>query len=469
MKWKDEDGFLAQIKNEERFGIFLDMGTGKTSLTLSLIDHKFFVENYKKVLIITPKAVSLATWQKEIAKFSNFEYMKSILKLIEGTETQRQKILKDTGEYCIHIISSGLVAWLDGKKEKHISKKSGKKYTKFIPNELTPEYDLVIVDECSQFKNVSTDRFKALKKVLGRGLFLLSGTPFSNIREEEDKKTGIISYVNADEMYYAFYLLNIYKKTLTEFREDFCYSLKWEEYNYRMTKGIYDAMIDVLHEHSITKKLDIKVSKNTHKVYCESDKKRHTTLVDEYYITTRGDEEVMVANKADMINKSLQLSNGFVYESTGEMIRLNTFKYQRLLDIISVTNDNIIIFYNFVEDREFLVKHLPNAVVYKGVEEENAWNAGLIKILILSPFSQKYGLNLQDGGHTIVWFGLVWSAESYSQANARLYRRGQENDVDIFYLMAEDTYDDYVYDILVSKLKVTDDFISYTENVKKSI
>ena len=93
MKWKDEDGFLAQIKNEERFGIFLDMGTGKTSLTLALIDHKFFVENYKKVLIITPKAVSLATWQNEIDKFDNFHYMKSILRLIEGNETKRKKII----------------------------------------------------------------------------------------------------------------------------------------------------------------------------------------------------------------------------------------------------------------------------------------------------------------------------------------------------------------------------------------
>lgn len=467
MKWKDEDGFLAQIKNEERFGIFLDMGTGKTSLTLALIDYKFFVENYKKVLIITPKAVSLATWQNEIDKFDNFHYMKSILHLIEGTETKRQNILKETGEHCIHIISSGLVTWLDGKKEKRISKKSGKQYTKFIPNELTPEYDLIIVDECSQFKNVSTDRFKALKKIMGRGLFLLSGTPFSNIRKDDYK--GTISYVKADELYYVFYLLGIYKKTLTEFREDFCYSLKWEQYNYRMAEGIYNSLIDVLHEHSITKKLEINVSKNTYKVYCESDKKRHATLVDEYYLNTHGDKEVMVANKAEMINKSLQLSNGFVYEETGDMVRLNTFKYQRLLDILSVTKDNIIIFYNFVEDREFLVKHLPNSVVYEGVKQEQDWNAGMIKILILSPFSQKYGLNLQDGGHTIVWFGLVWSAESYSQANARLYRRGQKNDVDIYYLLGEDTYDDYVYDILVAKLKVTDDFISYTEKVKDSI
>jgi SNF2 family DNA or RNA helicase len=387
------------------------------------------------------------------------------LHVIDGDEKKRNKIFQEVGEHCIHIISSGLVSWLDGKREKRISKNTGKQYTVFKPNELTPEYDLIIVDECSQFKNVSTDRFKALKKLIRRGLFLLSGTPFSNVRQDEDKK-GYISYVNADELYYAFYLLNIYKKTLTEFREDFCYSLKWEEHNYRMTTQIYDTMIEVMHEHSITKKLNISVSKNIHKVYCESDKERHNTLVEEYYFVTKGDEEIMVANKADMINKSLQLSNGFAYDYTGDMVRLNTFKYERLLDVLSVTTDNVIIFYNFVEDREFLLRNLPNAVLYQGTEEETAWNNGEIKILILSPFSQKYGLNLQDGGHTIIWFGLVWSAESYSQANARLYRRGQNHDVDIYYLMAEGTYDDYVYDILVAKLKVIDDFVSYTENVK---
>lgn len=460
MKWKDEDGFLAQIKTEERFGIFLDMGTGKTSLTLALIDYKFFVENYKRVLIITPKAVSLATWQTEIDKFSNFNYMTSILNLIQGTEKKRNKMLEETGERCIHIVSSGLVKWLVGKHVKRTSKKTGKDYKIFKANMLTPEYDLIIVDECSQFKDVATDRYKALKKLVNKGLFLLSGTPFSNIRMDEYK--GTKSYINADELYYAFFLLGIYKKTLTEFRTDFCYTLQWEQYNYRMSPKIYETLTESLHKHSITKVLDIDVSKYSYKVYCESDKKRMKTLTEEYYLETHGDEEIMVANKANMIGKALQLSNGFVYDETGKMVRLNTHKYERLLDVLSVVKDNVIIFYNFVEDREFLLRNLQDAVLYEGVEQEFAWQRGEIKILILSPFSQKYGLNLQKGGHTIIWFGLVWSAESYSQANARVYRRGQDDDVDVFYLLGEGTYDDYVYDMLVAKLKVIDDFISYT-------
>ena len=113
--------------------------------------------------------------------------------------------------------------------------------------------------------------------------------------------------------------------------------------------------------------------------------------------------------KPEMINKSLQLSNGFVYEETGDMVRLNTFKYQRLLDILSVVTDNIIIFYNFVEDREFLVKHLPNAVVYEGVKQEQDWNAGKIKNpYTISVFTKVwFKFTRWWSYYNLVWFGLV--------------------------------------------------------------
>ncbi len=464
MKWHDEDGFYSQVKNEERYGIFLDMGVGKTALCLALSDYKLFQKDYKKILIITPKFVSESTWQEEIAKWDNFNYMTSVLQLINGTEKQRIKQLDSTGDYAIHIISSGLVSWLDGKKITKTAK-SGKKYKKFIPNEHTPDYDLIILDECSQFKDTTTARFKALKKILKRGILLLSGTPFSNITKESDKY-GNISYVNADELYYIFNLLNIYKRTLTEFRIDFCFTLPWDKFNYRMKPDVYETLISAINEHSIRKQLDIKVSKEEHIVYCDIDESRMKTLTEDYYLETEGDEEVMVLNKANMINKSLQLSNGFVYDETEKMIRINTIKFEMLQNLLSVINDNIIIFYNFVEDKEYLLEHLEDAVLFEGDEQLVAWNKGEIKILILSPFSQKYGLNLQYGGHTIIWFGLIWSGESYKQANARLYRRDQEQDVSIYYMMGRNCYDDYVYNKLVSKITLIDDFISYIEKTK---
>jgi SNF2 family DNA or RNA helicase len=165
-----------------------------------------------------------------------------------------------------------------------------------------------------------------------------------------------------------------------------------------------------------------------------------------------------------MINKALQLSNGFVYDNQKKAYRFNTYKFDKLKEILSKTKDNVIIFYNFEEDKRYLLEKLRGSQLLEKKEDIDAWNQGRIPILILSPFSEKYGLNLQDGGHTIIWYGLVWSAESYSQANARLYRRGQTKDVDIYYLLAEKTYDFYVYEVIVKKTKTIDDFLSYTQN-----
>ena len=191
MIWKDQDGFLELIKDKERFGVFLDMGVGKTSLLLGLADYKFFNSSVKKILIITPKKVSLSTWQNEIRKWKNFNYMEPYVDLIEGTEKQRTELLNKKGDFCIHIISSSLTEWLHGRRFRKGTK------TLFIPNSFTPQYDLIIVDECSQFKSPSSQRFKALKKLSeNKSLFLLSGTPFSNIKQEN------YYYTNADELYY---------------------------------------------------------------------------------------------------------------------------------------------------------------------------------------------------------------------------------------------------------------------------
>ncbi len=448
MIWTDKDNFFDRIKDEKKFGIFLDMGVGKTSLLLALADHKFF-SGIKKILIITPKKVSLSTWQNEIKKWKNFNYMTSLVSLLDGNEKTREKKLTDINEYCIHIISSALVEWLYGKKTR-----KGKQIIR-PRNQFTPNYDMIIVDECSQFKDPTTNRFKALKRLAeGKEIFLLSGTPFSNITSD-----GYGNYIKADELYYIFYLLGLYVKSLTQFRNEFCFTLPWDLFNYRMTKIIYNGLISNLAKHCIRKKLDIPIQMNEYKVYCRIDKERLKTLKNEYYVVTDGLTNINAANKAIMINKTLQLSNGFVYNNI-EAKRMNEYKYQRLLELLNTIEDNVIIFYNYKEDKRFLLENLPNSRAYEKNIDQDDWNDGKIKHFILSPFSEKHGLNLQQGGHTIIWFGLVWSAESYEQANARLYRTGQEHDVNIYYLLAENGFDDYVYDTLVKKTHTIDGFIS---------
>lgn len=463
MLWKDEDGFLDVIKDEHKYGIFLDMGVGKTALLLALADYKFF-NNVKRILIITPKKVSLSTWQNEIRKWQNFNYMESVVTLIDGNETQRIAKLKATGSFCIHIISSSLTEWLTGKYIKKKAAKSDKCYKSFIPNLITPQYDLIIVDECSQFKDVTTNRFKALKKLVKSELFLLSGTAFSNIKEETSKQ-GLVFYHHADELYYLFNLLELYKGSLTDFRNEFCYTKPWDEYNYRMSQAVYDTLISALNKHGIKKKLVLNVKLIEHKIYCPTDAKRMQMLRNEYFVKTNGFNDITAESKAIMINKALQLANGFVYDETGATFRINTNKFDVLKTLLSMIEDNVIIFYNFKEDREFLLNHLLGSRLFATAQDQDDWNAGKIKYLIISPFSGKFGLNLQMGGHTIIWFGLMWSAESYLQANKRIYRLGQSADVDVYYLMAEHSYDDYVYDTLISKVKAIDDFGVYSETL----
>jgi SNF2 family DNA or RNA helicase len=212
---------------------------------------------------------------------------------------------------------------------------------------------------------------------------------------------------------------------------------------------------------SIRKRLEIDIKVNQTIVYSKLDKARFNLLKNEFYLETNGYEKITASTQAIMLNKSLQLSNGFVYDSQSQVVRINDYKLEKLKDIISVSVGNIIIFYNFKEDKEYILKNISNSKILKTKEDIESWTRGEIKILILSPFSEKYGLNLQQGGNTIIWFGLVWSAESYAQANARLVRRGQEKDVEIYYLLAENSFDDYVYKTLILKTETISNFINY--------
>lgn len=461
--WEDEDGFIDILKDEDKYGVFMDMGTGKTSLLLALIDAKFFDKSrsVKKVLIIMPKAVTEATWQDEMKKWDNFNYMFAGLKVINSNlnPAERTKILQSTSEYCIHIISSSLIGWLSGEYVSY------GKTRKFIDNKYRPKYDMIIIDECSQFKDTQTNRFKALKRINPPSVFLLSGTPYSNVTEVT--RGGKIWLSKADEIYYILYLLDIYKRSLTEFRNDFCTVFPWEKYKYYMGEKTYANLVDAINERSIRKKLELKIALRENKMYCPIDEDKMKELKHDYYITTNGLTNITAANKAIMINKALQLSNGFAYDETGVAIRFNTHKFEMLKGLIDILgNENIVIFYVFREDKAFLLEHLPDAREYKGPQEKDDWNNGKIRQLILSPFGNKYGLNLQGGGHTIVWFGLIWSGESYLQANKRIFRRGQKYDVNVVYLLGEHSFDDYVYEALVSKKKVIDDFISYVATAK---
>lgn len=461
--WNDDKGYFDLIKDEDRYGIFLDVGEGKTALMLQLIDYNFFNYKIKKVLIITPPKVSKATWQNEMNKWDNFRYMLQYTKLLSGNEQERNEKILNSKEYEIHIISSNVMSSLVGHTERY-----GKdnKRKKFVLNENIPEYDLIIIDECSFFKDTTTARFKAISKIKINKLFLLSATAWSNVRFDEKLK----SYIKADEIYYVFFLLNIYNKSLYSFQLDFCFSNKWEHAQ-RMNPTVYDNLINTLKNCSISSKSELKKTLvKEYKIYIEMDedsKKIMFSMIDEMSVEI-GNETITAFQKADMISKSLQISNGFVYDFEKNVKRINQLKLDKLKEIIDICDDNVLVIYSFIEDKEFILANISDSILYSSKIEED-WNNGKIHVMLLHA-SSSHGLNIQFGSHTAVWYGLTFSEEAKTQTNGRLPRNGQTSPlVSIYYLMTTCSYDDYVFDVVLSKEKVIDDFKLATSKILKEV
>ena len=163
------------------------------------------------------------------------------------------------------------------------------------------------------------------------------------------------------------------------------------------------------------------------------------------------DEDVVALNAAAVMTKLLQIANGSVYSAEGNVVRLHRAKLEALLEIIDTTDSPVLVFYSYKHDLAAIKEAIPEARTLDGPEDIADWNAGKVQVLLAHPASVGYGLNLQDGGHVIVWYGLTWSLELYQQANARLYRQGQERPVIIHHLIAEGTVDEQVMDALEAK------------------
>lgn len=470
MNWSENiEGLLEIIASEPKYGVFLDTGTGKTSLMLAVIESKIMTENLKKVLIVAPKEVTLATWQDEIAKFNDFVFMLPLLDVISSKDTpaKRLEILKKQKEqeYSITIIASSLIVWL----------KTALKKDYF--------FDLYIIDECSQFKNPTTQRFKAmdamLKSTKTPQRYLLSGTPFPNIH----KKTHAINrngkdyvYEHGEELYYVLKWLGIYIKSFYIFKQEYMFSYYWEDYASHMKERDYDDLINKISEFSISEILKMDIKKKEQLVYCPIDENVLKKMINDFYLETDDLREITAVNQANMINKTLQLSNGFMFDTEGRVVRLNKYKLEVLKDVISMLGDDkrVIIFTPFIEDRKIIKEEFKDAYCLPDAKNESEkikiienWNEKLIRMLILSPYSTSHGLNLQHGGSTIIWFGLVWSAEKYIQGNARVYRRGQKKDVNIYLLVANKGYEpEYVYNRLQSKKTTLQEFKKITEKIK---
>ncbi len=386
----------------------------------------------QRVLIIAPKKVAEGTWSKEASKWDHLQHLR--ISLVRGSQQQRLRALATPAD--VYVINRDNVAWL----------------VNYFKNAWP--FDMVVLDESSSFKNWQSKRFKALKLVRSRinRLVELTGTPSSNglidlwaqiylldggdrlgktigqYRErffDPDKRnrTTIFSYAPKDGS------MEYIQKAIG----DICISMKTEDY-LEMPERIYDEVPVVLDSPAA---------------------KAYKQLERELLLET--DEGMITAGTAGVLTgKLLQLCNGAVYDGDRRALTIHQCKIEAFLEVLEQLNgQHALVFYNFQHDRDRLLAALAplglRVRVYQSTADEDAWNAGEIDVLLAHPASCAYGLNLQNGGHHIIWFGLVWSLEQYEQANKRLHRQGQKHPVVIHHLVVQGGMDEDVMESLRAK------------------
>ena len=433
---------IDRICRDPAIGLFLDMGLGKTAITLSAIKRlKYEMWCVKKVLVIAPKKVAESTWCREGAEWKHLNCLR--FSLVLGTAAQRRRALEATAD--VYLINRENTQWLVNY------------YGRDWP------FDMVVIDESSSFKNHQAKRFKALKLMRSRinRIVELTGTPnprslmdlwaqvflldggarlgrtISAYRDawfvpDKRSRTTIFSYAPrmgaADEIYNRI--------------SDICISMKSEDY-LELPPLVYNDIPVVL-------------DAAAQKAYNRLERDMLLQVDDETVITA--------GTAATLRGKLLQLCNGAVYDEEGEVVTVHDCKIEALMETIEQLNgQHAIVCYNFKHDRARLVDALratPLRVeVYEGREQEEAWNAGQIDLLLIQPASCGYGLNLQDGGHHIIWFGLNDSLELYQQTNKRLHRQGQPYPVIIHHLLVQGGTDEDVIKSLNGKADVQDSLL----------
>lgn len=381
-----------------------------------------------KVLVIAPKRVAEDTWTTEHEKWDHVKDLK-IVKIL-GNPNQRKAALKEDGD--IYILTRDNVVWL--------VEELGRRW----------DFDTVIIDELSSFKNHQSKRFKKLKIVRPfiKRVIGLTGTPAPN------------GYM---DLWAQIYLLDKGErlgKNITAYRKRYFNTLfQHGGYSeYKLKDGAKEEIDEAIKDLCISMKakdyLDLKKP-----LYINRKAKLDTAEYKKYKTMERdavleyGDEDITAMNAAAVSNKLLQLANGAIYTDEREVVPVHNKKIEVLEELIEEANGNpVLVFYNFKHDKERILKKFKKDVRVLDTDKDiKDWNDKKIKILLAHPASAGHGLNLQAGGNIIVWFGLNWSLELYQQANARLNRQGQTEAVRIYHIIAEKTVDEKVLDVLKGK------------------
>lgn len=413
--------------------ILLDMSMGKTAICLMAIQHLMY-ESFEvnKVLVICPLRVTL-TWRDEIHKWSQLNGL--TYSIVKGTAAQRKKALQVDAD--IYIINRENVPWLIN--------------TSGVPF----DFDMVVVDELSSFKNHQTARHKALMKVRPyiKRIVGLTGTPVSGGLMDLFAEFKLLDMGERLGRFIGQYRLNYFKPDRVNGPI---------VYSYKLLPGaeekIYDKISDITISMKAVDYLDMpELITTEYPVYLDEDEMAKYEELKKDLILSTPEHEVTAANAASLSNKLSQMANGAVYTDDRDIITFHSKKLDALEDIIESANGKpLLVAYWFKHDYTRIVERLEKiGVKYMKIDTEESirkWNNKEIPVALIHPASAAHGLNLQQGGNTMVWLGLSWSHELYSQACCRLYRQGQsEGTVSIIHLVTKGTIDERIMKALSQK------------------
>lgn len=414
--------------------VFLSMGLGKTVLSLDAIEQLIYDRlEISKVLVIAPLRVAKVIWSDEIKKWENLSHLK--YSVCVGTEKERIEALKQDAD--IYIINRENIQWL--------VEKSGMPF----------EFDTVVIDELSSFKNWNSKRVKAFMQVRPRvkRVVGLTGTPSPN---------GMM------DLFAQFKCLDMGARLgrfITQYRNAYFIPDRINGpivYSYALRPGAEDAIYQKISDITISMKaLDhLKMPElisNRYPVYMdEKECELYESLKKDMIIAYKEDDDVTAANAAALSGKLCQMANGAVYSDSKETVHIHDRKLEALEDIIEAAQGPILLCYWFKHDLERIEKKLKelNTVYSRIVTEENIrnWNKGKYDVGLIHPASAGHGLNLQNASNTVVWFGLTWSLELYQQTNARLWRQGQKaKTVVVQHIVTAGTIDEDILEALTNK------------------
>lgn len=418
-------------------GLLWGMGTGKTVTTLTAVDR--LLNDYLEdgpALVIAPKRVAENTWSKEASKWEHLQHLR--VSRVMGTQAQRLAALNTPAD--IYVINRENVVWL---VDTFSGSVSGQRWP----------FPIVVIDELSSFKSAQAKRWKALRKVRGRirRIIGLTGTPRPN---------------GLEDLWPEIYLLDKGERlgrTLGAFRARYLIPEKMNGhivYSYRPREGAEAEVYEVLGDICMSIRKEDVLSLPG-QIYEDVVLEAPSDIMRQYKQFERdkvleclgADGGIIAGTEAALTNKLLQFANGAIYDMEGQAHPLHTVKLEALEELLEAAGgDPVLVLYSYKHDADRIRERVKCRALDTS-EDIDAWNRGEIPVALAHPASIGHGLNLQDGGHIIIWYGLTWSLELYQQANERLNRPGQKNVCRVYHLILKGTHDERVLKSLKNKDK----------------